>query len=294
MKARVPRTSVGWWTAAAALVFVSACGGSPNRPDPPPPPPPPPPANKLPVIDAIVAQGRRPKEPPAFADLGESIDLKADVHDEETAAADLQFEWTATIGTFDGSGAAVVWRAPEASETPASATITLKVIEKYGYPDGEKIYQQDVSASLDVSVHDSAKEVSGMARQFLLDFSDSSIRDVPYIMRNFQPGCYGTDDETAQVTNNRREFQIIESRVGDATTTVNFGGVCAYNGRPGDACTRVPVSWTAIDHDNKDKVGTVTGTDWLASVYAAAEKRWRLCDSTFQPAGTSTLRDFAR
>lgn len=280
--------------AAAGLLLLAACGGSPSQPNPVPAPPPPPPANKLPVIDSIAAQGRRPKEPAAYADLGEAIDVKAEVHDEETGTDGLQFEWTASAGTFEGTGPAVTWHAPDTAETPIVATMTLKVIEKYGYPDGPKIYQQDVSSSIDVSLHDSIKEVSEMARQFLLDFSDSDIRDVPYIMRNFQPGCYGTDDETAQVTNNRRQFRIVDSRVGDAATTVNFGGVCAYNGRPGDACTRVPVSWTAIDHDDHDRVGTAAGADWLASVYVAAERRWRLCDSSFQPNRTSTLRFFAR
>ena len=85
-----------------------------------------------------------------------------------------------------------------------------------------------------------------MARQFLLDFSDSSIRDVDYIMRNFEPGCYGTADERQQVQDNRADYRIVDSSVGPATTTVGFGGVCPFRSRPGDACARVPVMWDSV------------------------------------------------
>ena len=57
-----------------------------------------------------------------------------------------------------------------------------------------------MSAAPTLRLHDSVREVGDMARQFLLDFADSSIRDVAYVMRNFEPGCYGTQDETDQVT----------------------------------------------------------------------------------------------
>ena len=76
-----------------------------------------------------------------------------------------------------------------------------------------------------------------MARQFLLDFSDSSIRDVDYIMRNFEPGCYGTADERQQVQDNRHDYRIVESSVGSATTTVGFGGVCSVP-EPSGRCVR--------------------------------------------------------
>ena len=99
------------------------------------------------------------------------------------------------------------------------------------------------SATATVRVHDSIKEVGDKARQFLLDFSDSSIRDVSYIMRNFEPGCYGTAEEAAQVADNRAGYEIVASSVGAATVTVNFGGVCAFRAKPGDACANVPVMW---------------------------------------------------
>ena len=102
-------------------------------------------------------------------------------------------------------------------------------------------------------------------------------------MRNFQPGCYGTADETAQVKENRRRYQITASSVGAATSTVNFGGVCPYMARKGDACTRRPGrSGSHSTWHRNSAVERVTGTDWVASVYVPAQKRWWLCDSSFE------------
>jgi hypothetical protein len=282
------RRSIALVVASVAAALLVACGGSPNSPGPAvqpqqlaPQPVAPAPPNNPSVIDAVTAKGRGSKEPVNFADLGEIIDLAANVHDDETPIEELEFQWSAPVGTFDGSGANVTWRAPDTAETPAPVSITLKVVEKYGYPGGARIYQQDVSSSVTISLHDSRTEVSEMSRQFLLDFSDSNIRDISYIMRNFLQGCYGAAEETAQVTENRRRYRIVESRIEGASTTVNFGGVCPYSGKKGDACTAVPVFWRSLDMDHGHAEERVGGTDWLASFYVADKQRWYLCDSSF-------------
>lgn len=282
-------------SAILAGILAVSCGGSPNGPgNVTPPPPATPPPNVPPVIDSIRVQGRAAKEPANFSDLGETVAVTADVHDAETAVDELQYSWTADAGSFDGTGATVTWRAPEVATTPLPVTLTLKVTEKYGYPGAAKIYQQDVSSSAIVSLHNSRKEVGDMARQFLLDFSDSNIRDISAIMRNFIPGCYGTKEETDQVTENRRRYRIIDSHVGEPQTTVNFGGVCPFQARKGDACTSVPVFWNSIDMDNHGATGAVTGTDWVASFYIPDKQRWGLCDSSFDGRKALNMREFIR
>lgn len=273
-------------------VTIAACG-SPSGPGPVTPPPPPPPANALPIIESIRVKGRRANEPANFADLSEAIDVAATVHDDETATADLELQWTASAGTFDGTGASVAWIAPAGAATPLEVTLTLKVIEKYGQPGGPKIYQHDVSSSASVSLHNSAKEVGDMAKQFLLDFSDSSITNVSQIMRNFQPGCYGTADETEQVTENRRRFRIMDSRVNEPATTIAFGGVCPYQRRPGDACSGVSVFWKSLDLV-LNATREDAGTDWLAAFYFPEQRGWRLCDSSFDGQKVGVGRPFMR
>lgn len=278
--------------AGVVAVLMSACGGpTPTTPTPPVLPPETPPSNNLPVVESITIQGTRPKEPAGFSDVGENVVVTAKVRDDETPVDQLQYSWSAPLGTFTGTGATVTWQAPASVSAPTDVTLTLRVVEKYG---STLQFQHDVTAGATLSLHDSIREVGDMSRQFLLDFSDSSIRDVSSIMRNFQPGCYGTADETAQVTENRRRYQIIESSVGSPSTTVNFGGVCPYQSRRGDACTAVAVFWKSIDHDEHDIVGAVAGTDWLASFYYPDQKRWRLCDSSFEGHLAAHLRAFIR
>src|SRR5918993_1514043 len=116
--------------AAVALLAlaVSGCGDSKPPTQPPPPPPPvnnDPPANTRPAIDSITVQGRRPKQPARFADVREAIDVSAVVRDPETPIEELTYQWSATAGTFNGTGRAVTWTAPDAIAQPTTVTITL-------------------------------------------------------------------------------------------------------------------------------------------------------------------------
>jgi hypothetical protein len=279
-------------TAAVGLLGLTfGCSDSPTVPPPPPPPQPPP--NNAPVISSIRIQGARLNEPSNFADLLESVNVTADVRDDETPVAQLQFIWSSTIGTFSGGGSSVTWQAPAAATTPADVTLRLEVVERYGPPAAPTAFEHRVSSSATLRLHDSLKEVGDMSRQFLLDFSDSSIRDVAYIMRNFEQGCYGTAAEAAEVAENRVRFQIVSSSVGAAAVTVNFGGVCPFRARPGDACAQVPVVWDSIDRSTGVR-GTVRGTDQVAAVYVRSRGEWRLCDSQFNGVVPLQMRGFIR
>ncbi len=269
------------------MVGVASCGGhSPTQPTPGggggPNQQPPPPQNNLPVIDGITIQGTRPKEPAGFADVSESVDVTARVHDDETPADQLQYDWSATVGTFSGAGAKVTWTAP--TQLPGSAsgtvTITLKVTEKYGQPGGPLVFEHDVSGTASLSLHDSIKEVGDMARQFLLDFSDSNNTNIDYIMRNFID-CKEAQEERSQVSNNRKTRTIIASSVGPAKVTINFGGVCPYAFKIGDACASVPVMWDSNIAGTNTHAEKVTGTDIITAFYQTDKAKWGLCDSSF-------------
>jgi hypothetical protein len=283
---------------AGALV-VAACGSDgPTRPSPgggnngggnPPP-------NNLPVIDSITIQGTGPKEPANFADLGKTVAVSAKVHDDETAADQLQYQWSAPVGTFSGTGASVTWQSPATATTPVEVTITLKVVEKFGTGSS---FQHDVTGTAKLSLHDSIKEVGDMSRQFLLDFSDTRIKDADFIMRNFSelrcPNPRDVQNERSDVTNHFTNFQTVSFRIGTPIVTVNFGGVCTFRNRPGDACAIVPSFWDAIDVRDRSR-GAVDGNDFLGATYSTADSRWWLCSSDYQGRSVSgaTLRGFIR
>jgi hypothetical protein len=241
-----------------------------------------PPPNNPPGIDSIAIQGTRANEPANFADIGETVNVAATVHDDETPVDQLQYQWTSSVGSIDGTGTQVKWIAPAGmpGSDPVDVTITLKVTEKYGQS-GQ--FQHDVSGTATLSLHDSVKEVGDMARQFLLDFSDSTITDVSYIMRNFDPSCSGTGMETQQVSDNRKKFKIVRWNVGPSSVKIPFGNAfCPVPDRVqrGDACASNPVHWESeVIGGNHFQIAD--GTDWVAAYYRTALKAWKLCDSQF-------------
>jgi hypothetical protein len=288
------------WIAAGAAAFVlAACGGSPSGPGNVPSPPGgggvTPPPNSAPTIQSIAIQGTRSKEPANFADAGESVAVTADVKDDETPIAQLQFNWSAPVGTFNGTGPTVTWQAP-AQVTAGDVVLTLEVVERYGTAPNTAENRASKTATL--SLHDSIKEVGDMARQFLLDFSDSSIKNVDFIMRNFGsastcPDPREIDSERNDVTNDRLKYQILNSRIGAAKVTVNFGGSCPFRFKRGDACAVVPSYWQSMDLSTK-AVGAVDGDDIVAASYSSANRRWWLCASDYdgKSAGGAALHGF--
>jgi hypothetical protein len=243
-----------------------------------------PPNNVAPTIETITAQGRRQRQPPRFADLKERIDVAATVQDPETAIEELTFQWTATAGTFEGIGKTVTWTAPDDATTPAKVTITVKVVENYGHPGQPKNFSHEVTSTVEVALHDSTNEVRRMAEQFLVDFSDTNIKDWQYIMRNFNAGaCPSPSDVEAEkedVIRHYTEFQMINSHIGNGKVTVNFGSFCPFRGRPGDACAVVPVYWDSQRIGGSRSVAE--GEDFLAAAYSPKDARWYLCSSDFE------------
>lgn len=282
---------------AVVLAIAVACGGGGGGPVTPSPNPDPGPIgnNAPPTIGTFKVQGSRANEPANFADVSEEVEVSVTVTDPESQISDLKFNWSAAVGSFSGSGAKVMWQAPAEATTPMEVTINLEVIETYT-SQGRSV-ENKVTGSTTVALHDSLKEVAEISRQFLLDFSDSSL-GVAHVMRNFEPTCYGTADETTDVSNNRLNFNIIDRNIGPSKTTVSFGGVCSFRNKSGDACARVPVYWKSVaKRDVYDGSGQLifrpgdetvaTGVDQLAARYYSAQKRWRLCDSSFDPDSTS-------
>ncbi len=252
--------------------------------------------NAPPVIGTFRVQGSRAKQPPNFADLAEPIDVSVTVTDPETSMSNLMFNWSCPIGTFSGTGPAVTWRAPaSAAITPIDVVLALEVVETYR-SQGRNV-ENRVTGSTSVSLHNSIQEVSALARQFLLDFSDSTL-GVAHVMRNFEPGCYGTAWNSVTSRSNRADFTIVESNIGTEATIVGFGGSCAFRNRPGDACSRAPVFWRSQAkrdlYDSrgrlvlrKGEIAVASGVDQLAAMYYPIQKRWRLCDSAFDSGSTS-------
>ncbi|MGE5242884.1 MAG: IPT/TIG domain-containing protein [Betaproteobacteria bacterium] len=264
--------------------------------------------NTPPLITSIVAQGTQPHEPAQFADADETIAVTATVQDAETPVDQLEFEWKSDAGgSFTGSGRAVQWHAPQAVPDSKSATLTVTVIEKYDTADPNGLpvpAENKVTGTTVVSLHDSVKEVGGMAKDFLDLFSQSSVAPTT-VVHNFLEGCgaggTGRDQELNQVTNNRMHYIIQPDWfVGSPSVTVKFGGVSPFRSRSADAWASLDVRWTSkcivVDTDplvNCPYVGYVrhdAGIDWVTAHYDPTTSRWWLCDSDYDPQTNITSR----
>jgi hypothetical protein len=239
-------------------------------------------ASAPPVITAIVAKGARPNEPAQFADLGEEINVSATVQDPDTPADQLTFVWAADAGTFSGSGASVKWRAPSQGATPFQVRITLAVSDPTTRVDG----------GTTLVLHDSIKEVGDLARQFLLEFSDSNLSP-EYVMRNFSTNPRCSRERNAEfddVVKNRTLYRIEAYSIEAASVKIQFSSVpCAFrptNPVDGDACAVVPASWTSLCLITNPECVAEThphadGLDYVTEVYE--QSQWRLCASAYGP-----------
>jgi hypothetical protein len=255
--------------------------------------------NTPPVINSISARGTKPREPAQFADIGETINVSATVTDAETPVPQLTFAWTSTAGTFTGSGASVTWTAPVAFTTPSTITLTLKVTERYQTTDnfGLPVTRENVvEKTSDLRLHNSVKEVSDMAHDFLVAFSNRSPIDV--VMKDFTSSCPGAAQERSDVACNREDGTIEWFDIRTPQTTVPFTGTCPFRGVSGDACAQVPAEWrTRISatpcHGDllpyAGKTNVVSGTDQVTAILE--NDRWKLCASDWdQKSSTYNIR----
>src|SRR5688500_10872852 len=208
--------------------------------------------NLPPVVSSLTVQAPREGQPPTLASTGDRMSLTASVNDAETPANQLTYEWTSTptAGTFSGTGPAVQWTAPTSLTIPQTVVLTLTVIERYQEPDANGLPVQRehrVPRSTLVKVHNTVKEVSDMAVDFLTLFSNSSITNAELVLHNFSRTCDGGKgfaEERQDVVDNRRDFVILSYKVTPPTFfEYEFGASNACTNRnftPGDVCVEVP------------------------------------------------------
>jgi len=192
----------------------------------------------------------------------------------ETKSVSARFDTTPLTVTKSGNGTGTVVSAPAGIDCGTTCVAS--------FPD-----------TATVALHNSAKEVGDMARLFLQEFSDSSMRDGALIVRNFTDAtrtcANGKSAESGEIAQNRIDYRITSSSLGAANVSIDFGGICAFRAKPGDACARVPASWTSVRLTPGGVTpagGTerVNGTDQVTAIYLRDQRKWGLCESDFDGA----------
>lgn len=190
----------GVMVSVLATLVLAACGSSPVQPPPPPPPPPP---NQPPTIQSIQLDQRR-------VDVGTRVAVSAVVVDAETPVEQLRYQWTATLGLFEGEGREVTWQAPADIDEPVNVTLRVSVIESV--PGGSPGQANQTSFELPdaVRVHDSERELRELTRAFLDDFLDDSVSPSRSV-RDFSDTCSGKESEREDVERVRELYSMLPS-----------------------------------------------------------------------------------
>jgi hypothetical protein len=269
------RRGFGTWVIGALAAVVTsgsaACRSStmPTPVETPGAPVQKPVQNGAPVIASITAAAER-------IEVGRSVAYTAEVQDAETPLANLEFDWTATAGEFEGTGPRVTWHlSPGAAATPLDVGVTLEVVERY--PDytatgtpivSEHRVRRDAPP---VRVHDSPAEIARIAIAFLVDYFGHSAVSPAAAVVDFSDTCPGKAEEQSDIEANRATFTIL-----DATAHVE---AITFNPEMTYADVVAPCTFHDRRLDN-GQIGTTDGDCLLTSVYA--QRRWWLCDSHFR------------
>ncbi len=235
--------------------------------------------NGAPVIQSLTASSDR-------AEVDASVQLSAVVQDQETSPGSLIYEWSATGGSFTGTGAAVSWRAPTIAG-PTEHRLTLAVIERYMVidPDGaQQARENRVSENVTIHVNNSQSELTILAQTFLDDFVHSD-RAPEYCVRYFTDSCMGKQWELDDLRKNRAEFINDPSRSSFSIASVT------YNASRTRATVLAPCNFAATEKQS-GQFGVARGTCRLVNVYEGWH--WHLCESWFDPPPTGTFDAFSR
>jgi len=250
--------------------------------------------NKAPVLSSLVAQGRQVSQPPNMGDLAQPLDVTASVTDAETPVTSLAFAWTADMGTVSGTGPRVQWNAPSSGSTPMTATIGVTITEKFSAPGSTVVEENVTRGEVKVSVHDSVREAGSAARAFLLDFSVSSIPAATVISQHFSTSSRCTDGRYAElgdISDNRTNYNIISSNIGQPTTQIHYNSLSPFRARPGDAWVSIPCGWTSLGRNpaipaEYGKTMTSSGICHLTAIYDT--NRWAMCWSEWESSPTAS------
>ena len=266
------RSSATLQLAGLLGVILGLVGCGSDSPNPVQPPPPPPAQNLAPVVRSVNVEQAR-------VEVDTAIRIEASVEDAETPVDGLQYEWTATAGTFAGEGRQVTWRAPSDIPEPLNVTFNLTVVENVNRNGVVDTNRTTFSATDAVRVHDSEEELEHLAETFLRDFIDDSVSPSRCV-RNFSDSCSGKQSELEDVQTVRSLFSMLpSSSYSIRSILIDPPWERAHISARCEFVSQAKVSGL---------VDSARGTCLLVAIYE--EDEWRLCESHFS--GTTTNPQF--
>ena len=223
--------------------------------------------NNAPVIRSIrIALSR--------VEVDQDVDVSAEVDDTETNPDQLTYEWTATAGTFSGTGRSVRWRLPKgATATPVNVTVSLAVVERYTEVVNSLVVTREhrvTQSAAPFRAHDSDAELRKISIEFLVYLFGNSTVSPSSCLVDFSDSCRGKQEELQDIENNRKTFVILSAQATVASVSISADRMSAEVIAP------------CIFRDKEIATGheaTSSGDCYLTAVYE--RDRWWLCSSSF-------------
>jgi hypothetical protein len=210
----------------------------------------------------------------ARVEVDQDVEVVAEVEDAETPVDQLTYDWSATVGTFSGSGRTVRWRLSKGStETPVDVTISVTVIERYTETQNGIVItreQRATGSATPFRAHDSEAELTKISIEFLVFlFGNSSVSPSACLV-DFSDACRGKADELRDIEHNRDTFVILSAEAHVANIWIS----------PDRNSAEVIAPCVFRDREiATGGEGTSRGDCFLTAVYE--RDRWWLCSSSF-------------
>jgi hypothetical protein len=224
------------------------------------------------------------------AEVDQDVPVSAVVEDADMPVGQLSFGWSATAGTFSGTGPSVTWRLPKgAVATPLDVVITLTVTERWvdALADGTTVPHtlEAAMTAAPIRAHDSVTELTNISVSFLVDkFGNSSVSPGACLV-DFSDTCAkGKADEMQDIKDNRATFVLLSAQA--TVRSISFDGT-----RTG---ATVVAECTFRDRKiSNGDVGMAHGDCTLTAIYERG--RWWLCTSNFNAtAGAGQMFQYYR
>ena len=266
---------------------VLASCSAPTKPGPPPPP------SVGPATPPIV---RSIAVPASRVEAGTDVAITAVVEDAETPLTALAFQWSASAGTIEGTGASATWRVPTGMKAGIDVTVTLTVTDTYDAVENNVVVKRQFvvpSTSAPFRVHDSTAEVKELARKFLVDLFGNTSIPAQACMVDFAEVCAnfgeGKNTEVGEIVSHREKVVLTNAEV--MHQNVQFFG-------PGSGVVHTAMNYTGHP-TNSLVISSGCGDYELTMVYVG--NRWWICESYFHggdqsfcPSTTNTNSELSR
>jgi hypothetical protein len=206
----------------------------------------------------------------SHAERTDRVVVTADVADTVVPADQLDYKWSATAGSFIGSGRSVTWTVPKGSAVGIDVSFAVTVSRPH------RGHAVTFVAPKLVHVQDSIADISQIVFKFLVTYFGNSNISADAAMVDFIDPCpdcrFGKTDERSDVQYNREHYTFISSKIrilnielNDERTFADVAAFCAFEST--DRSTGVS--------------GTAYGICTLTALYTKG--RWWLCESYDDP-----------